>query len=260
MLLCQHCIFQLGTLLFYRVRFMKIQLILALLLIGSLGANLFLGRKAMHYYTLLNALRLDPLELRSYSTQEPISTKKRVVMLGDSRVLVWPSIDSEYFTVYNRGIHGQTSIQVRDRFITHVQGIQPDIVVLQVGMNDLKTIGLFPERKEKILEDCKQNIRILTEKIHGLGAQLILTTTIPAGPIPLIRRPVWSDDIDIAVQDLNQYIKGFNQDGVYIFDTATLVNETQYLDALHLEKEAYKVLNHHLEKEIMGVIQSTAEN
>lgn len=239
---------------------MKFKLILVLLLLASFGANLFLGRKAMHYYTLLNALRLDPLELRLYSEQEAISTKKRVVMLGDSRVQAWPSIESESFVVYNRGIHGQTSIQVRERFVAHVQGLQPDIVVLQVGMNDLKTIGIFPERKEKIVEDCKRNIQILVERIHGLGAHVILTTTIPAGPIPLVRRPVWSDDIDIAVQKLNQHIKSINQDGVHIFDVAALVDETQYLDALHLEKEAYKTLNHHLEKEIMSIVRSTVKN
>ena len=55
-------------------------------LMGSLGANLFLGRKAMHSYTLLNELRLDPLELRFYSAAEFNSSKKRVVLLGDSRV------------------------------------------------------------------------------------------------------------------------------------------------------------------------------
>ena len=248
------------TLYLFRVVLMKFKLILALLLLASLGVNLFLGRKAMHYYTLLNALRLDPLELRSYAGHEVISTKKRVVLLGDSRVLAWPSIESELFTVYNRGIHGQTSIQVRERFVAHVQGLQPDIVVLQVGMNDLKTIGLFPERKEKIVEDCKNNIHILMEKIHDLGAQVILTTTIPAGPIPLVRRPVWSDDIDIAVQKLNQHIKSINQDGVHIFDVAALVDETQYLDALHLEDEAYKTINYQLEKETLGIIRATVKN
>ncbi len=256
MLVYQHCIFLLVAYHFHRVILMKFKLIVALLLFCSFGANIFLGSKVLHYYTLFNELRLDPLELHFYSKKEFISTKVRVVMLGDSRVLAWPVIESESFDVYNRGIHGQTSIQIRDRFAVHIPDLQPDIVVLQLGINDLKTIGIFPQRKEKILEDCKLNIQLLIEKIRRLDAQVILTTTIPAGPIPLVRRPVWSDDIDIEVQKLNLYIKSIQQEGVHVLDIASLINDTQYLDALHIEKEAYKTLNYHLEKVILHVIES----
>ncbi len=236
---------------------MKLKLILALFLLCSLGANVFLGRKTMYYYTLLNELRLDPLELRFYSKQEPIENKSRVVMLGDSRVLAWPSISSGSFDMYNRGIHGQTSIQIRERFDAHVRVLKPDIVVLQLGMNDLKTIGLFPQRKTEILEDCKQNIHFLIDETRKLHAHVILTTTIPAGPIPLIRRPVWSDDIDRAVQELNEHIKSIQQSGVHIIDAAALIDKARYLDALHLDEEAYKTLNHHLEQTILHVIDQS---
>ena len=234
---------------------MKFKLILALLLISSLGANVFFARKTMYYYTLLNALRLDPLELKSHPEHEEISSKTRVVMVGDSRVQAWPSIRSSSFETFNRGIHGQTTIQIRDRFEAHVQSLQPNIVVLQLGMNDLKTIGLFPQQKEEILEDCKRNIDIIIEKARKMNAQVILTTIIPAGPIPLIRRPVWSHDIEVSVRDANQHIRNLDKEGVYIFDVAVLVDDTHYLDALHLEQEAYKKLNLHLEELILRMIQ-----
>lgn len=38
----------------------------------------------------------------------------------------------------------QTSAQVVWRFAEHIAPLQPDKIILQVGINDLKTIPLFP--------------------------------------------------------------------------------------------------------------------
>jgi lysophospholipase L1-like esterase len=48
--------------------------------------------------------------------------------------------NSKGFSFVNRGINTQTSAQVLGRFDKHVVPLHPNIVIVQVGINDLKTI------------------------------------------------------------------------------------------------------------------------
>ncbi|MEK0196152.1 hypothetical protein WME70_32745, partial [Microcoleus anatoxicus PTRS1] len=45
----------------------------------------------------------------------------------------------------------------------HVASLKPKIIVIQVGVNDLKAIPLFPEQKEAIIRNCETNIAILNQ-------------------------------------------------------------------------------------------------
>src|SRR5689334_9754871 len=104
----------------------------------------------------LNQVRLDPMELnQSFATvTSPLSLQKRVVFFGDSRAESWLAPDDTSFQYVNRGLGGETSAQVLGRFAAHVAPLHPDIIVLQVCINDLKTIPIFPQQESTIEDNC----------------------------------------------------------------------------------------------------------
>jgi len=223
-------------------------------LVGSIILNLIIYNRANLYYRELNKVRLDPLDLSRYPVNsnlpKPENNQKRVVFFGDSRAESWPVPRLPDYEFINRGIGGQTSVQINQRFEQHLRSLQPDVVVIQLGINDLKTIGLFPGRKSEIIANCRQNIGDIVQKSRELGAAVIITTIFPFGEVPLARKPFWSDDIFPAVQEVNAYIKSLADEGVIVFDTLPILADDRGMmlpeyrvDELHYNQQAYEQLN-----------------
>ena len=232
---------------------------LLLALGGSLVFNSLLYSQAKKYYREVNETRLDPIGLKRYphaSTQVTTSNQSVILLLGDSRAEGWTTPDLTAINpnalVINRGISSQTSTQVLQRFDAHVRPLNPSVVVLQVGINDLKTIGLFPGRKEEIIADCKAHIQKLVEQSTDLGATVIITTIFPVGEVPLQRKPFWSDDIEAAITEVNGAIATLASadEAVVLLDSFSLLADEQgklrsdySQDELHLTPAAYETLN-----------------
>jgi lysophospholipase L1-like esterase len=246
-----------------------VPLILPLALFLSLAAVLLLYRTARQYYLHLQALRLDPLGLSFYPVEEeqPVQKsegQKVVVFLGDSRAMQWetptdPAL-AERFVFVNRGIHSQTSAQIVGRFDMHVRPLAPDIIVLQMCVNDLTKIPLFPEAGREIVDNCQANIETVITQSRDLGATVILTTVFPLGELPLERRVIWSNDVNQAIEELNDFIHSLAGEGVLILDTAPiltdetgLVQEQYRFDFLHLNEAGYEALNRELVKVLILV-------
>jgi lysophospholipase L1-like esterase len=221
----------------------------------SISLNIILYKRGIKYYIDLNQTRLDPWQLNTYPPEanppkNPQTLSKRVVFFGDSRVLSWPAPNLPNYEFINRGIGGQTSTQIKGRFDQHIRPLQPDIVVLQLGINDLKTIGLFPEKKAEIMANCRENIREIVKKSQELGAVVILTTIFPFGDIPLARKPFWSDDIFPAVKEINALIASLGDEDIIIFDTFSILADDRgmmqsgdRIDELHYNQRAYQKIN-----------------
>lgn len=231
-------------------------LICALLLAAlalSLGGNLWLFQRAERYYLELNRTRLDPLGLRAYpadALSPATGGAPLVVFFGDSRAAEWPLPALPGVRVVNRGIGAQTTAQVAGRFAAHVAPLQPTVVVVQVGINDLKTIPLFPAEQERIVTDCKAAIRQIVAEARQSGATVILTTIFPVGQLPLERRLVWSAAVDAAIAEVNGFIGGLAGEGVVVLPTAPLLADAQgraraaySRDFLHLNAAGYAALN-----------------
>lgn len=200
-------------------------LLVLAVLTGSIALNFFLGRTSLRYYWLLNQTTLDPFGLLKVSS-DPINptARQRIVMLGDSRASAWPQppgMDSAEFI--NRGISGQTTVQVLGRFQQHVADLESDVVLIQAGINNLKTIPLFPDRKAEIIEQCEANIQELTSRSLDTGAKVVVTTIIPAGRVPLLRIPFWPNEVDQALESCNASIITLASDRVMVFDTSAIV-------------------------------------
>jgi lysophospholipase L1-like esterase len=180
-----------------------------------------------------------------------------VVFFGDSRAQSWPAPDLGPYTFVNRGIGNQTSAQVAQRFKDHVEPLRPQIIVVQVGINDLKAIPLFPERKETIVANCQENIGQIVADAARLGATTILTTILPVGRVPVERRLFWSDDVALAVDEVNGYIRSLEGEDVIILDAFAVVADERGVaqseyssDLLHLNAAGYEALN----KELVGML------
>ncbi|MEQ9672627.1 SGNH/GDSL hydrolase family protein [Coleofasciculus sp. G2-EDA-02] len=239
-------------------RFTFLLILVALVL--SLIINIFLFSQAKSYYLQLNKTNLDPFGLQTFNndslpdsslTTSPVT----VVFFGDSRAAMWvspPKLNG--FSFINRGIGNQTSTQVLGRFEQHILPLNTDIIVVQVGINDLKAIPLFPHKKATIISNCKANIQQIVARSLNLDATVILTTIFPIGPVPLIRKPFWSPDVAQAVKEVNAYLYSLKAKNVLILDAYSLLGENQQVqskyvyDTLHINRRGYKALNQELTK------------
>ena len=135
----------------------------------------------------------------------------------------------------------------------HIAPLEPDILIVQVCINDLKTIPLYPEQKEQIIGHCQQQIAEIVAEGKAQGATIILTTIFPVGKIPLNRQIFWSSEVNQAVLAVNHFIETLAGEQVIIFDAfALLVGDDgdiqpQYAqDELHLNGAGYARLNEEL--------------
>lgn len=241
-------------------------LILGLLLL-SLGLNGVLFFRAKQYYWDLNSTRLDPLGLRVYPTNRGAIKEEGVltaVFFGDSRAAQWLNpVGLDGYRFLNRGIGAQTSVQVAARFQQHIAPLKPDIIIVQMCINDLKTIPLFPQKEEALIDNCLSNIDQVLAAAEQIGATVILTTVFPVGEVPLARQIVWSPKIGEAVTAVNEQIHTKASQNVLILDAYVLLADDRGLlkpeiafDELHLNEAGYDALN----EELVQFLQAQSSN
>lgn len=223
-------------------------------LAALLAAGVTLFRMGQRFYVEMNAVRLDPAGLATYAhapAPAPAASQRRVVFFGDSRALMWstpPALPLYQFV--NRGVGKQTTAQILERFDHDVPPLHPDVVVIEMGVNDLKAIPVLPERRDEIVAAAKQNIREVTAKTRAIGASVVLVTVFPLGSVPLARVPFWSDDVAGSILELNDFVDTLASDGVAVLhadeilaDEAGHVRSPFSLDMLHLTPLGYAALN-----------------
>ncbi len=251
-------------------RYVLLNALVLIMLGGSFFFNFSLYSQAKKYYFELNQTRLDPLGLSYY----PVNFKEvagthpfRVVFFGDSRAASWTPPNISGYEFINRGISSQTSVQTIERFSYHVRPLKPNVVVVQVGINDLKTVALFPEHRKLIVANCQANIKRIVEESRNLGAVVILTTIFPVGHVSLARKPFWSDEIDQTVKETNAYIATLADDKTIVFDTFSILADSQGMmlqkysaDELHLNQQGYVILNEELVRLINRIKQRMVQN
>ena len=233
-------------------------LFLSVILLASLGSNLLLYRELKNTFLNLYQTSLNPLGLSKYNNQEiPVSENPRVVFYGDSRAYAWKSPQNDNFQFINRGISGQTSAQILLRFQHHVAPLKPQVIVLQLGVNDLRMLAQTTQTQGDIVNNCKQNIAQLIQQADEINAVVILTTIFPlgAGDVPLKYRPFWTSksQMEQRINEVNQYLTSLSNRAI-LLDAHSLLNKqdsqkTQYYeDLLHLNSRGYQLLNQELEK------------
>ena len=241
--------------------------LLSAILLVSLGMNGVLYLRGRMYYHQLNQVRLDPLGLSVYPAEavpppQSEGAPIRVVFLGDSRAAAWPApVRLDGFEFINRGIGAETTAQTLARYDAHVSPLYADILIVQAGINDLKTIPLFPERQEAIIQSVKMNLAEIVQRALDQDMRVVLTTIIPEGQIPLERRLFWSDGVKQGIDEVNAYLTSLEGEQITVIDTGKvlagsdgLVRSEYRYDFLHLNEKGYEALNEEL-KEVLTAIQ-----
>ena len=180
-----------------------------------------------------------------------------VMFFGDSRIVEWGRPTFDNWQVVNAGLNGQTSAQLRSHLPSVLDTFQPDVVVIQAGINDLKLLGLHPEWTNKIVSLASSNISAMVAECVKRRKRVILLETWPSTPPTLLRRLVWNDAIPNSIGQLNLRLRQIaspeNEVEVLdLFEQAHLTTSTMYYrDMLHLKPESYRLLSPHLEQKLV---------
>lgn len=201
--------------------------------------------------------RLDPIGLNYYPdtlpvNQSDIKTKPKIMFYGDSRALSWANPKVDQYDFINRAIGGQTSVQIVARFQQHVVVHQPDIIILQLCVNDLKMVPLFPEKEREIVDNCKKNLLQIIQQAHEINAKVIISTIFPLGDLSIAQTVFGFREMPImkAIDEVNVYIHSLATDNAIIFDAYGVlkgkgqkIEEHYARDWLHLNASGYELLN-----------------
>lgn len=241
--------------------------IISTLLFLSFFLNCYLVGKTLTYYKKYNLLRIDPLET-SFTGEEKkyAEVKKRgplIVLFGDSRIANWnPETVIPNCTVINKGIRAQTTAQLKLRLSKDVLPYKPDIVVIQAGINDLKTIGLFKKKARKIIRNCKENISFIAQGLANENIEVVILTIFPTGKPGFPRSLFWPSDINLAREAVNTEIKKNKNKKVHVIDADFILRDKIFLhnkfkkNMLHINRRGYKELNEQLEIQLKKVLIS----
>jgi lysophospholipase L1-like esterase len=167
------------------------------------------------------------------------------VFIGNSITQDWYDKRPDFFTLNNyagRGIGGQTTPQFLSRFRADVIALNPQIVVINGGINDIaENSGIYDP------DFTFGNIQSMAELAHANGITVILTSVLPAGNIP------WRTEIANVpekIQTLNANIqnyvvnKGFTYVDYYtsMVDTQKAMAALYTTDGVHVTDAGYQVM------------------
>ena len=230
--------------------------ILGAVLLTSLGVNAVLVHTARRYVDEASAVRLDPAGLKVYATErpKPRGNGPLLVLFGDSRAAMWPAPSTPTgYRVVNRGIGYQTTAQILLRLDEDLAPLRPSVVVVEAGVNDLKAIAEFPNRRDEIVADCKVNLARIVDECRRIGAAVVLVNVFGIGDVAFWRRPFWSPEVGVAVRDVNAFLPSLVREGVVLFDANAVLTDPRgeiprayQVDYLHVSPTAYAALNQSL--------------
>ncbi|HUV97019.1 MAG TPA: SGNH/GDSL hydrolase family protein [Acidobacteriaceae bacterium] len=174
----------------------------------------------------------------------PAPGEKRVVFMGDSITDAWGHPTGEFFPgkpYINRGISGQTTPQMLVRFWPDVIALQPKVVVILAGTNDIA--GNTGPTTPTSIED---NLMAMTDLARANGIRMVMASILPAATYP------WQPGTDprAEIAAINNWIRDYceKKNFVYLDYYSAMVNSDQgmkkelTIDGVHPNAEGYKVM------------------
>lgn len=131
---------------------------------------------------IVSAAQFDRYAEANAAVPPRAKDEKRVVFLGNSITEFWQITHPEFFTANNyigRGISGQTSYSLLLRFRQDVLNLDPTVVVIGIGSNDIATnTGAYDEDR------TFANIVTMVELAQLHNIKVVLATLPPAASYP----------------------------------------------------------------------------
>ena len=176
----------------------------------------------------------------------PVSGEHRVIFYGDSITDKWTL--SQYFPGHNyinRGISGQTTSQMLLRFRQDVIDLDPQIVVVLAGTNDIAgNTGPIS------IEDIEGNITSMAELARAHNIALVISSVTPVNNYTPASQRFFADRPLSEILRLNEWMKAYcaNTNCYYLdyfdsmVDGSGLLKRELSEDGLHPNDAGYKVM------------------
>jgi lysophospholipase L1-like esterase len=174
----------------------------------------------------------------------PAPGEKRVVFLGNSITDAWAKFFPAMFpgkAYIGRGISGQTTPQMLVRFRQDVVALQPSVVVILAGTNDIAG-----NTGPSTLEMIEDNLASMTEIAKANGIRVVLSSVLPVYDYP------WRPGLTPApkIMALNAWMKDYaaRQGVVYLDYETPMADERHGLradlarDGVHPTEAGYRVM------------------
>lgn len=187
----------------------------------------------------------------------PAVDENRVVFMGNSITEGWSILDPDFFlnkSFINRGISGQTTPQMLIRFRQDVVNLQPKIVVILAGTNDIAG-----NTGPSTLEMIEDNIASMVEIAKANNIKILLCSVLPVYDYP------WKPGLEPAqkIVNLNKWIKEYshNNDIIYVdyftpmADVSNGLNQQYSEDGVHPSLAGYRVMEPIIEKAIADALR-----
>jgi lysophospholipase L1-like esterase len=183
----------------------------------------------------------------------PAAGENRVVFMGDSITDFWGRHNGKFFPgkpYVNRGISGQTTPQMLIRFRPDVIALQPKVVVILAGTNDISG-----NTGPSTLEMIEDNLASMSDLAKANQIRVVLSSVMPVCDYirdQTSRRP------PEKIIALNQWIKSYAAKHGYVYldyytamldDKGALKKELTF-DGLHPNDAGYELIGPLAEKAI----------
>ena len=176
----------------------------------------------------------------------PEKGKERVVFMGDSITEEWSNLYADYFDTegyINRGIGGQTTPQMLIRFKPDVIDLEPDIVVILAGTNDIA--GNTGPSNVKMITD---NIFSMAELARAHQIKVVLSSILPVFEYEWAKE---IKDVPATIDSVNDELKKYVNDHglVYLDYFSSMVDERKGLnkdytyDGVHPNQDGYILMS-----------------
>lgn len=174
----------------------------------------------------------------------------KIVLMGDSITESWSSYSPDFFSnnsyLINKGISGETTSQMLDRFDADVLSLKPEGVIILAGINDIaQNTGYIS------VSEIFYNVVLMTNLAQKNNINPVLCSVLPANKL------AWRPEIKPAelVVELNQKIKNYCKESniVYLDYFSSMVGEKKELrpeltsDGVHPNKQGYIIMEELLE-------------
>lgn len=179
--------------------------------------------------------------------EPPSAREERVIFLGDSITDGWDL--AKYFPgkpYINRGIGGQTTPQMLIRFRPDVIDLQPKVLIILAGTNDIAgNTGLMS------LGEIEGNLKSMTELAHLHGIRVVLSSVTPVNNYTERSKLFFPLRPPDQILELNRWIKDYGaQNGcTYLDYFSAMVDDKGLLkadlseDGLHPNDRGYAIMS-----------------
>lgn len=182
---------------------------------------------------------------RFAEANKSVTERPDAVFMGNSITELWAQYDPEFFAKNNfvgRGISGQTTAEMLVRFRQDVIALNPRVVVIMAGINDIALNNGYIAH-----ENILGNIVSMCELAKAHDIKVILCSVTPCLQFR------WRKELQPAepIRELNKMIRAYaEKNKIYYLDYHSALTtdegglpEKWTFDGCHLNLECYRTIN-----------------